>query len=96
MLSSWEHVESHKLFLNLSEFIQILVYFITLCPGGPCIDQPVGQTKCKQSTVISQELRLNLVEEIKRKEVGVKESVFKCKVINNYLGTFERLFDSNS
>ena len=36
MLSPWEHAESHKLFLNLSELIQILVYFITLCPGGPC------------------------------------------------------------
>ena len=26
MLSSWEHAESHKQFLNLSELIQILVY----------------------------------------------------------------------
>jgi hypothetical protein len=42
------------------------------------------------STAISQELRLNLVEEIKRKEVVVKESVFKCKVNNSYLETFER------
>ena len=37
MLSSWEHAESHKQFSNLSELIQILVYFITLCPGWPCI-----------------------------------------------------------
>ena len=27
--------ESHKEFLNLSELIPILVYFITLCPGWP-------------------------------------------------------------
>ena len=50
MLSSWEHAESHKQFLNLSELIQILVYFITLCPGWPCSwfgrpisNQPTGQ-----------------------------------------------------
>ena len=36
MLSSWEHAESHKLFSNLSELTQKLVYFITLCLGGPC------------------------------------------------------------
>ncbi len=35
MLSCWEH-ESHKQFLNSSELIQILVYFITLCPGRSC------------------------------------------------------------
>ena len=33
MLQPWEHAESHKLFVNLSELIQILVYFITLCLG---------------------------------------------------------------
>ena len=38
MLSSWEHAESHKLFSNLSELTQKLVYFITLCLGGPCTD----------------------------------------------------------
>ena len=32
MLYPWKHAESHKQFLNLSELIQILVYFITLCP----------------------------------------------------------------
>ena len=36
MLSSWKHAESHKLFSNLLELIQILVYFIALWVGGPC------------------------------------------------------------
>ena len=43
----WKHAESHKLFLNLSKLIQILVYFITLCPDGLCTFG--GQNRLKES-----------------------------------------------
>jgi hypothetical protein len=36
MLSCLEHAESYKQFLNSSELIEILVYFITFCGGTPC------------------------------------------------------------